>query len=172
MKIERFLPQFSDQSAIIVAVGRQTAKMYAAASGSIELISEITEETPRYSDREGRFDKRKRKYFISGSVYEDKNEYVKNKFFSNLIRKIKSAVIEYRAEKVYIFRPAHLKGLLEEKMPPDLMLVSVCAGEGNYVRYHPFFLLEMIKDHFDRERDRKIVRPLKPEAAKLLKKLL
>ncbi len=165
MKIEKKLPQFENEIALIVATGEQTAKFYLAGRGAINELEVFFEPNPEYTDREGFFEKRMRKDYGSGSVYEPKKEYVQNKFLRGLLTELKNAREKWKFEAIYFFFPDFVSKEILSALPDEFLKMVRLKITGNFFREHPFKLLRMI------QREMKIGEneALKKEARRLLK---
>ncbi len=144
MKIKQELPQFTNSPSLIITTGKQHGLIYLAKNGKITKESEILIETERYSDREGRFERRSKNLNISsGSVYEDDN---KEKRIKDFVKNIEEVIKEYKNIKnIYCFCPDYMKNYLLEMISkysknPKLFL-------GNHTDNHPFELLKKLQNN-------------------------
>ncbi len=167
MKISQELPQFTEISALLLVLGRQTAVFYAAQNGEISEIEEFRIENPHYSDKEGFFAARGGgKVFRSGAVREFQKWVVLRKFTKELNRKFSTADAAYHPDHIYFFAPAYLRPTIERAISRALQGRVVGSFDGNFQNSHPFELLKMIQARDARGR----VVPTSREAQKILKK--
>jgi hypothetical protein len=171
MKISDNLPQFTHERALLLVTGEQSGKLYRAERGALESIEEVAVPDPRYSDREGFFKqrtKRGRKFFTirSGSPYESKDEKVHTDF----TKAISELVVRHAdADALYVYCPSYFKTQLLNSMPPRARDLINFVFEGNFLKEHPFVLLEKIAEEHKAIR-KHVFKPESEEARKLLHK--
>ncbi len=166
MKIERTLPQFQEEKALLIVAGEHVARFYAAASGRIEELEIFRIQNPQYTDREGFFKKTIGKQELgSGSVYEPKKRYMESKFFQKFREEIKRINRSYDFSTIYIFYPEFLSKEMERFLPKGHYQVR-SRIMGNFIQEHPFKLLAKIKE----EMAKREVEPVRGDVNKLLRK--
>jgi len=168
MKIRRELPQFMKENALLLVVGRQSAKLYAAKDGNIEEIEPHTIFNPRYTDREGFFADKSNAEFVSGSVYEPKKLYVRNKFLHWLCDEVNYFDRKNKFTSIYLFSPDFMVKAIYAALPDNVCNRIRFNIPGNLVKELPFALLQDIKKEIDKIIGRKV--PRKTDAGKLLKR--
>lgn len=172
MRIEKKLPQFQDQKALLIVSGRQEAILYLAKNGKIRKKEKIEAEDPGYTDKEGFFKSSSRTTgtMKAGSVYKERITYhVTREYLNQLEEKIKSIFYKEKVKSVYLFCPDYMKKEVLKKIPKKLRNLIHVTKIGNYINSHPFGLLESIKDDQQQEKN-KVVTPIKEKAQKILKK--
>jgi hypothetical protein len=168
MQISEKLPKFEDGAALLVVGGSQTADFYIAHRGEIERIKHVRIFNPKYSDREGFFERRGDNHtFGSGSVYEDKKEKVHADFLrecEQVIREIFNRHNDVIA--VHLFAPGGKKDALRECLPVSKQSLLRQIVRGTYYKEHPFELLKRIQKRQDNE----TTKPVRKRVRKILKK--
>lgn len=141
MLIEKNLPQFNNEKALLVVASEHIVKFYLAANGKIEDIDSFELSNPQYTDREGFFESS----LFSGSAYEAKKDYTKKKLYHQLIEKMKEAQNKFFFQSFFLFSPdSSVRGICEE-LPNEFSKILKFILVGNYVSEHPFKLLKRIK---------------------------
>ncbi len=142
MQIKQELPQFKNHPTLIITTGKQHAILYLALNGKIKKIKEIMIETPQYSDREGRFERRSKNINLgSGSVYEDDS---RDKIINEFLKKIEEKIKNIKDIKdLYCFCPDYMKNYLKNIIEKHYKNPKIFSG--NYTEKHPFELLEKIQ---------------------------
>lgn len=142
MKIKQELNQFTKSPSLFITTGKQHGIIYLALNGKINKESEVLIEQEKYSDREGRFERRSKSLNISsGSVYEDDS---KEKRIKDFVKNIEEVLKNYEnISNIYCFCPSYIKNYLlgmikKYHKKPQVFL-------GNYTDKHPFKLIEMIR---------------------------
>lgn len=146
MNIQKQLPQFNKQTALLIVTGSQKGVIYLAAAGVIEKIGAVDEPVEKYSDREEFFvSKGGEGDYTSGSVYEDnKQEHIK-KFAKKISAEADRFVQEKGVDTVYLFVPDYVIHELNRTLTSRVKEMVQEKFKGNFVEEHPFKLLEKIK---------------------------
>lgn len=134
MKIRKDLPQFTDERVLIIAAGERAAKFFTASNGIIEEKEFFKYELPKYSDQEGRF----------GSFEERKADMALRDFLREFIEKIKS-YDKRGLDQIYLFTARYSKNELLDKIPSPIKKKVKLFPIGDYIRKHPFVLLQALK---------------------------
>ena len=101
MQITNQLYQFSDRKSLLLATGKQQARIYYCFDGTVEEIDFFKEPKPRYSDREGQFMRSGRGMVMgTGSVYEAQDDVATRYFLHHLAERVKEAVHELADHEV------------------------------------------------------------------------
>ncbi|MCR4279919.1 MAG: host attachment protein [Candidatus Komeilibacteria bacterium] len=145
MQISNKYPQFDKSSALLIVTGRQEAKIYLATKGTIEEIDNLKVSNPRYSDREGFFmNSGGGKTLGSGSVYEDHHEDVIKEFLKDLENDLVEMDNKHQPEQYYLFTPDYMAKQVRDSLPNGAENKVKLVVQGNYVKEHPFTLLDKI----------------------------
>ena len=168
MKVSSNFPILQQQNALLVTAGRQVAKIYRLRNGEIKKRETVEIKSPKYTDREGRFEYRgpRGRLHGSGSVYEKKNEYVHKKFLALLVGEMKKPRRPY--DGIYLFAPLFTLDQIEQALPKSISKKIKRKFSGNFTKHLPLELLKKIK--FRRERMAKVV--ARSRAKKQAKKIL
>lgn len=130
---------------MIIIAGRQEAKFYVAQDGRIELEEEINIPNPDYTDREGFFGRNSPGMTASGSVYEEKKDYVLKRFEKAFRAFIDGSFRSGQFTHVMIFAPDFMKNILSENLPATVKKKISLTLSGNYTKMHPFKILGLVK---------------------------
>jgi hypothetical protein len=147
MRIQKQLPQFTRERALLLVVAEQFGVLYVAENGELERMSAIEEREPKYADKEGFFMRGGRgDIFSAGSVRERAREDARNNFLKKFSAEVKKAVYIYDPTVVFVFCPRYTKSAIEDLLP-DLIRKRVRSFFfGNYTGMHPFSFLTMIRE--------------------------
>ncbi|MFH0857071.1 MAG: hypothetical protein V1860_04190, partial [bacterium] len=121
MRIELHLPQFNNKKALIIATGEYDAKFYLASDGAINELNLIYIAKPKFSDREGFFEKKTAMGLDgSGSVYEPQKLYLRKKFLSALKKELDEIFSKNSIDSLYLFSPRYMEYSIEAELSNDL----------------------------------------------------
>jgi len=163
MQIEKNLPQFNDEKALLVVTGEQSARLYSVNQGTIKELELFHIDNPVYSDREGSFGKTMGKTrIVSGAAYEMKQNLKLDlhvKFFHKLRDDIGAAHKKNKFNVIFLFSPEFILKEIYQSLPKEISSLIQLKVNGNFVDEHPFKLLQKIKKET----------PTNEEVVKLLK---
>lgn len=117
MKISDKLPQFIQKKTLFIIAGLQACRFYFGNNGEITEIGSFEISKPEYTDREGWFKKQKGGQLLgSGSVYEPKDLYVKDKFVHRVCAMAEKFITERNIKSIYLFSPAKTISEIQKKV--------------------------------------------------------
>lgn len=146
MQISQELPQFENTPTLLLAAGDQAARFYHASDGEIERLDTFTIENPKYSDREGHFERRSGGETLgSGSVLEENKQSVKNDFYHELQERLATISNEHPFESIILLAPPHSIKDTEAHIQPKFREKIEDRVKGNYVKDHPHELLKRLE---------------------------
>ncbi len=167
MKIKRSLQQFTDENVLLVCASKKDAVIYTASQGVIIKKEQFSLPKRSYSDREGHFQTHHTNLGIrSGSVYENKKHAERKRLYKKAASTVAKITHAEKPDTIYVFIPGHLSKEFRDSLPSRITKHIQKTFRGNYTDSHPFVLLEQIKKY---QQD-KLVKPMKPEARKLMNK--
>jgi len=165
MKISENLPQFNNQKALFIVAGKQEAVFYFVADSQAEELKRIRLHKPKYSDKEGYFQRKGRgRIFGSGSVLETKNRKLRKDFIKELNNNLQDILGKRDVEEIYLFSPSHMMKSIKKSLPASAFKKLKQSYKGNYCEAHIFKILKKL------EAKPKIIIPKSKEALKLLKR--
>ncbi|MEX0672922.1 MAG: host attachment protein [Candidatus Paceibacterota bacterium] len=170
MKITEKLPQFENETALLVVTGKQDAVFYIAQNGEVNAVESFKVDKPKYTDLHGHFETRAHgKVTRAGSPYEptDLSDDAVRQFLKELEEELKNVSRHYALDSLYIFYPSHMKNRISEVLPPKLARKQQIAIEGNFYEHHPFKLLERIQ----KKNSSGVIKPITATAQKILSKI-
>lgn len=166
MLIEEKLPQFVEDTSLLIVAGESSAKFYLAGNGTIDELAPFHLPKTHYSDREGFFARRGKQSMSSGSVYETPKEYLHEQFLRGMTEEVRHAHERQGFRSIYLFSPDYMLKEIRRWLPKEFREMVRLEFVGNLAAKHPFELLRLIKTEREHSAQRqKIVRP---EARKLL----
>ena len=159
MKIPQNLPQFNEESTLIVVSGKSSADIYLGFKGDIRNIDVISEESnDKVYSPNGMFtisvsDRRKRKRYL---------------------KKIDSTILEvlavHKVHSVYLFAPSYIMRDLWDTLSVSVRKCIKLAIRGNYYNGHIYEALQKIYDIKSKERENieewRVI--LKPETQQII----
>ena len=147
MKIPSKFKVLQKEKSLLLVTGKLVAKYFSIDKGIIELLGEIRIEKPKYTDKEGFFERRgKSQSFGFGSVLESKDDKMEKEFTGKLNTEIKKLVEKYQTEKIYLLCPEYMKGIVYDALPASaLKKLQIVEFFGNFINEHPLRLLERVK---------------------------
>lgn len=147
MEISGKLPQFFDKKALFLVLSKYRCKIYIAKNKKINIIKEFEVKKPRFFDKAGIFFKKKGKGGSVGSsaVRENIGELLEKE----LIKEFKLALKNILKDKsdfdyVYLFASQCVIREVGNIIKKDFFMNIKLEIEGNYIKTHPFKLLEKI----------------------------
>lgn len=168
MKISNYLPQFKEPCLLITA-GKQEATFYVAQADSVEQVHTVKINKSKYTDREGRFDKRAGgKIIQSGSNYKEQEEELVKLMIKQVAEAADGLKAEHNIKQIYLFCPTYLTNQIEAGLSSTTQPLIQYIFYGNYHRQHPFVLLSKILE-YQRQAKENRVEPIKGEAMGILK---
>jgi len=169
MIIEKNLPQFNQEKAILIVAGDQTAKIFFAYKSELKELEQIVIPTQSYSDREGSFGRKIKGDAIGpGAVYEKSKNEVQNKFTKQLAGLIDELYKKIKFDSVYLFSPDYMNKEIYSVFSKKISSLVKIKLKGNFVDRHPFILLRMLKKEIDKVYSSSLL--AEDEAKKLLDK--
>lgn len=145
MKVSDNFPVLQKQNSLLIAAGKQAAKIYRLGKGEINTRDTIEIPNPQYSDREGHFEYRGPRGTLhgSGAVYEAKEQYIRQKFLSRLVRELKNVRRPYK--NIYLFAPKEILRDIVRTLPQNIQQKIRRTFSGNYTKHSPLALLTKIQ---------------------------
>lgn len=143
MQISDKLPQFIDDSALLLVAGSQEADFYLAKNGEILAIGSVVLEKNHYSDRED-FGRRGSIVFESGSKSEKVKTAKRSDFLKLFKEYVKGLSTEQKVKKVYLYAPAENMADLKKALPAAFQKKLLGVFEGNFHKEKPFDILKKI----------------------------
>ncbi len=164
MKISNKYSHFSNKNALLLAAGKQDAKLYQVKDGSVDELLSVKIPRPKYSDNEGIFQKSMHGRVQSGSVEINNKEPIIRDFLSELEKRVKEVKGKAIFNDIYIFAPSNTKNRIEKALPASWKKKITSVTEGNYFSKSPAFLIDKISSA-----EQKPFRAVKTDEAKILR---
>lgn len=170
MKISDNFPVLQKANALFLVSGKQSAIIYRLRKGEINERETIEIKNPTYSDKEGRFESRGPKGRLqgSGSVYNPKSQYIKQKFLDSLLKEIKQIKRPY--DSIYLFAPMHVINDIESALPNLVSKKIKRKFTGNFTKQHPTDLLKKVRNLREFKAKTEARKRATGEAAKILRR--
>lgn len=92
----------------------------------------------------------------SGSVYENKIDYVEHKFLSMLEKQVRDLSREEDFGRVFLFAPEFIARRIQESLPSEVRKKIGFIAHGNFTRSHPTVLLRMIEERDSDQKREKV----------------
>lgn len=151
---------------MLVLAGEKAAKFYLAKSGMLEELEAILVLNPKYSDREGYFERRSGGNFTSGgSSYEINKQHQHANFIHALSDRLDEFRKIFNFDKIYLFAPRFMLKEIIHALPKEISKMVVWQGAGNYLDKHPFELIQRVAEDLEKN----IVKQVSTEAMQLQK---
>lgn len=168
MRIPAQLPQFKQQTVLMVVMGTHHGVMYVAKDGVVELFADVRVSEPEYSDNEGLFMRGGGgKTYSIGSVLEPKKQESIAQFSKEMVLRMKEAYRTHGTCPIVLFAPPRMKQSIEHDWTAEMRGRIQERFDGNYVAESPRTLLEMIADRTQSDSKKS---PATGDAKKLLGK--
>jgi protein required for attachment to host cells len=148
MKISSKLPQFTKERALIIVAGIYDAIFYLAGQGEINRVTEFEFDKVKYENEKDTYLKTDGTVSVRGGIsYE--NDYQKiaaDEFAKNFRDTINKSFKKEKIDSIYIFAPDKNINRIPELLLENLKAKIKLKKEGNYLKKHPFEIIEMIKE--------------------------
>lgn len=147
MQISSKLPQFNNERALIIVAGIYDAIFYLINQGEINRISEFTFDKVKYENEKDTYLKTGGTVSVRGGIsYE--NDYQKiagQEFVKNFKETIDKFFKDEEIDSVYVFAPDKNINRIPELLSENLKAKIKLKKEGNYLKKHPFEIIEIVK---------------------------
>lgn len=152
MQIPQTLPQFNEQTALIVVSAKEEGALFRAQNGEVTEVADIEEHRPTRSDNEGFFFRSGAgETYGSGAPRERDDEYNLTKYVNAITSELNEVIKAEAPDVIYVFEPEHYKGYLQEKIENPTHIPIEHVAYGNYTNHQPLALIEAIAAHDDTE---------------------
>ena len=151
--MEKIQTQHKDlENSLVVVSAKEHGKIYQIRDGEMKALEYVEEHSPEYSDNEGFFMRSAGGMQLgSGSPQEEDDKRNIELYIKGITGELSDAIKSFHPEKVFLFEPEHLKGLVEEHVvKPDNLEVTV-VRYGNFVEKQPNEILQLLEDAMDVE---------------------
>lgn len=146
MKISKDLPGFEKESALLLVAGKHSVTMYLASDGRIEGLESFQVLHPTYSDHEGFAQLSGHGMVFRHNFLSELQENATiDKFLRDIREHLKKHIDFEKPDVYYIYSPKFLSKEMLEVLPKNERENIKEEFLGNFVKSHPFELLEMIK---------------------------
>lgn len=147
MKIsDRFKSLFNNKDCLLLVAGRQGSEVYLVNGDELKKIRSIHIHKPKYSDKEGSFQKRSGRQLIkTGSSYEYPKEVIKYDFLKELKSLLKKLAQTEHISALYLTVPAYMANEVERILPPPLYNLARSVIHGNFMKEPITTILERFK---------------------------
>lgn len=142
------VPRDRRKSLLLVAGGKQAAKVYLLEDKALRLAGNLRLPNPQreYSDKESNARRSGPSYRGSSSDYEPKKQYAIRSFLEQVRERMKEIGEKEKPETIYLFAPRYRLEEIKGAIGNELTSRLKGQFEGNYLDDHPFSLLQKIKD--------------------------
>lgn len=152
MHISKDLPQFENTKVLVAVLSSKDAKFYVASNSIMEELESFRLDEPKYSNdwtvRGVNSDK------ISSSrnsAYRSRKNSILTDFLHEFSKHLSGVVNKFPISKTFIFCPSYMDRRIRAVLTTGVKKSLVAVYHGNYVKMHPFELLEMIEADADIE---------------------
>ena len=147
MQISNELPQFKNTLALIVATGAKEAKLYVASNSDIEELESFQIKSPQYS----------KEWTVRGvnsekgsssihSAYSSQKTSLLTDFLHHFSKHVENVAKKNKIKEVYIFCPSYMENRVKKVLSTDMKKILKSVFRGNFIKSHPFELLEIIQN--------------------------
>ena len=152
MHISNELQQFKKTLALIIATGAKEAKLYVASNSNIEELESFQIKSPQYSkDWTVRGVNSEKGSSSIHSAYSSQKTSLLTDFLHHLSKHVENIAKKNKITEVYIFCPSYMEGRLQKVISAEMKKLIRAICRGNFIKSHPFRLLEMIKINLENE---------------------
>ncbi|HOB89919.1 MAG TPA: hypothetical protein PKG74_01130 [Candidatus Colwellbacteria bacterium] len=148
MQISSKLFQFNKENALIVVAGVFEADFYLASAGEINKAAGFEFDKVKYENEKSIYLKAVPETGIRGGLSYD-NDYQKiaiKEFTKNFGEVFNQTLKNEKIDSIYILAPDKIISLIPEMLPASLKPKIKSKKEGNYLKAHPFEIIELIEE--------------------------
>lgn len=150
MYISKNLDQFENLRVLIIVLSSKDAKFYIASNSIIDELEVFQLKEPEYSkDWTVRGGSSKKKGSSINSSYGSRKKSLLTDFLHEFSEHLSSVISKNVISQAFIFCPSYMDRRVRNVLPETFKKNLVKIYRGNYVKQHPFDLLEMIKIDID-----------------------
>jgi len=141
-------------NSLVVVSAKEHGKIYQIRDGEMTAAEYVEEHPPEYSDNEGLFFRSAHGSMLgSGAPREVDDQRNIERYIKAVSEELSGVIKQAQPEKLFLFEPEHLKGLVEEHtVKPNDVSVRV-VRYGNFVESEPKEILQMLEGFIDTEQD-------------------
>ena len=154
MQISQDLPQFENICALVAVLSSKDARFYSASDSHIEELEEFHIKEPDYSkDWTVRGSRAKKNATQINSSYGSNDSSLLTDFLHHCATHFGNISKKINVSQTYIFCPSYMDRRVRDVLPDKIHRTVVAVYKGNYVKHHPFELLEMLTIEADKLKD-------------------
>lgn len=142
------------ENSLVVVSAKEHGKIFQIKDGEMKALEHVEEHPPEYSDNEGFFMRSVGgSHLGSGAPREEDDQRNIERYIKSITSELSGAIKSVHPDKLFVFEPEHLKGLIAEHVikPNDLEVVVVKYG--NFVEKEAAEILEMLQHSTETELD-------------------
>jgi hypothetical protein len=142
------------ENSLVVVSAKEHGKIYQIKNGEMKIVEYIEEHPPGYSDNEGFFQRSGNGVTMgSGAPREEDDSRNIERYIKAISEELSNEVQRLAPEKLYIFEPEHLKGLIEEHLTAPNNVEVTLVKYGNFVESEPDEILKLLNETGDEHVD-------------------
>jgi len=135
------------ENSLVVVSAKEHGKIYQIRDGEMKGLEYVEEHPPEYSDNEGFFMRSAGGMQLgSGAPLEVDDQRNIERYVKAITTELSDAIKSFNPEKVFLFEPEHLKGLIAEHVVKTNKLELTVVKYGNYVEKKAEEILQMLED--------------------------
>jgi hypothetical protein len=142
------------ENSLVVVSAKEQGKIFQIRDGEMKALEYVEEHPPGYSDNEGFFMRSAGgTQLSSGSAREEDDKRNIERYIKGITSELSAAIKSSNPDKLFLFEPEHLKGLIEEHVikPNDLEVIVVKYG--NFVEKKADEILKLLENSMESEKD-------------------
>lgn len=142
------------ENSLVVVSAKEHGKIYQIRDGEMKGMEYVEEHPPELGDNEGFFTRSAGGIQLgSGAPHEENEQHNIERYIKGITSELSDAIKSFNPDKLFLFEPEHLKGLIEEHVikPNDLVVTNVRYG--NFVEKPAEEILAMLQDTTETELD-------------------
>lgn len=142
------------KNALVVVSAKEHGKLYRIADGELSIYEYVEEHPPQYSDNEGFFFRSSGgKELGSGAPREEDDAQNIKRYMKAIESELRAALVAVQPERVYLFEPEHLKGLVVAHLVNPHHIPIETVAYGNFVQHSPSEIVAMLEKHLESASD-------------------
>lgn len=147
MKISSKFPQFKKEHSLIIVAGVYKAIFYLAYDGEINNVAGFEFKKVKYESEKDIYLKAGSAISVRGGLVSDNDDQkiAADEFAKNFKTTFDKFFKKEKIDSIYIFAPDKTLNRIPKLLPTNLKKKIKFNKEGNYLKKHPFEIIEMIE---------------------------
>jgi hypothetical protein len=134
------------ENSLVVVSAKEHGKIFQIRDGEMKGLEYVEEHPPELSDNEGFFIRSTGgEHLGSGAPQEEDDAQNIEVYIKSITSELSDAIQAFKPEKLFVFEPEHLKGLIAEHVTKPNELPVTVVQYGNFVEHEAEEILQLLE---------------------------